>query len=47
MKKKEKIKGGTNNNLALTIILIIIVAFCIFVLIYNKNSSIKTIEGYS
>lgn len=47
MKKKEKIKGGTNNNLPLTIILIIIVVFSIFVLIYNKNSSIKTMEGYS
>ena len=45
MKKKEKIKGGFNDNLPITIILIVIVVFCIYLLIYNKSDKMSV--GYA
>ncbi len=46
--KKQKIKGGFNNNLPITIVLSIIVVFIIFNFINNNNNNekIKTMLGY-
>ena len=46
MKKKEKIKGGFNDNLPITITLIFIVAFFIYLLIYNKSDKTSVGDAY-
>ena len=44
--KKQKIKGGFNNNLPITIVLSIIVVLIIINFINSNNEKIKTILGY-
>ena len=44
--KKQKIKGGFNDNLPITIVLSIIVVFIIFNFINDNNEKIKTMLGY-
>ena len=44
--KKQKIKGGFNNNLPITIVLSIIVVFIIFKFINDNNKKFKALLGY-
>ena len=44
--KKQKIKGGFNDNLQITIVLSIIVVLIIVNFTNSNNEKIKTILGY-
>ena len=44
--KKQKIKGGFNDNLPITIVLSIIVVLIIINFTNSNNEKIKTILGY-
>ena len=44
--KKQKIKGGFNDNLPITITLIFIVALIIYLLIYNKSDKMSVGDAY-
>ena len=44
--KKQKIKGGFNDNLQITIVLSIIVVLIIINFTNSNNEKIKTILGY-